>query len=207
MYLSLPLLRPPTGTCTVATYQHAPPQRPAFPSSFPTEPDIIRLLYELRYNSGPSSYVLLCLLVPSQGSQSKWHLDSVCIRMLDGDKPVDAVVFECGGWLADGLGDGQPVRTLQPELSAAQTLRAEKRKYEVIITTSSLKGAGTDCGLFMQIYGDKKVRSVGCSGAHKAVGCSRAHEACRCNCRLTTARGRAPLDVDAMGKHMIVIVT
>jgi hypothetical protein len=30
-------------------------------------------------------------------------------------------------------------------------------KYEVIVTTSPMAGAGTDCGVFMQIYGNKKV--------------------------------------------------
>ncbi|KAG1672531.1 hypothetical protein FOA52_002840, partial [Chlamydomonas sp. UWO 241] len=35
-------------------------------------------------------------------------------------------------------------------------MRANMRKYEIVTTTSNIKGAGTDCGVFLQIYGDKK---------------------------------------------------
>ncbi|KAG1666148.1 hypothetical protein FOA52_011559 [Chlamydomonas sp. UWO 241] len=93
----------------------------------------------------------------AKGSQPKWHLDSVRIRTLGGDVAnTEAVVFDCGAWLAKDLGDGQTVRTLKPEMSATQTQRAAKRKYEVIVTTSPMAGAGIDCGVFMQIYGGKK---------------------------------------------------
>lgn len=30
--------------------------------------------------------------------------------------------------------------------------RANLRKYEIVATTSNLKGAGTDCGVFLQVW-------------------------------------------------------
>ena len=59
--------------------------------------------------------------------------------------------FPCGRWLAEDEDDGAIRRRLQVSHKDPRTFKAQ---YRVSVTTSDIRGAGTDANVFIQLYGD-----------------------------------------------------
>ena len=99
----------------------------------------------------------------NRGFGPSWHMQSMTIT--DQNTGVETV-FACGMWFAKGEGDGEIVRTLVP--SGAATAKV---KYKIEVTTSDLRGAGTDAGVYMHLVG-----SDGRSGKLKIESSADDHE-------------------------------
>jgi hypothetical protein len=65
--------------------------------------------------------------------------------------------FLANRWLATGEGDGQTYCTLYPGGANAPQLH----KYRVVVTTSDIRGAGTDARVFVTLFGSASSAPVG----------------------------------------------
>jgi hypothetical protein len=77
-----------------------------------------------------------------------WHLDKVEVEMPQLGKEV---TFGAGRWLAKGKDDGELGLTLLPTGDAEEIVA--KLPWEVVVYTGTVRGAGTDGNVTMQVFG------------------------------------------------------
>ncbi|KAG2432966.1 hypothetical protein HXX76_008694 [Chlamydomonas incerta] len=83
-----------------------------------------------------------------KGFGAGWHLDFVEVHSSATGK---VYYFPCGRWLAEDEDDGAIRRRLQVSHKDPRNFKAQ---YRVSVTTSDIRGAGTDANVFIQLYGD-----------------------------------------------------
>ncbi|MEW5311146.1 MAG: hypothetical protein WDW38_002885 [Sanguina aurantia] len=82
----------------------------------------------------------------NSGTGAAWHLEH--IQLLNA-KTGASYLFPCRKWFSKSKDDLQTERDLLPAGSLVM-----EHEYEVTVVTSTLKGAGTDANVFVQMYGD-----------------------------------------------------
>ncbi|GLC54185.1 hypothetical protein PLESTB_000832700 [Pleodorina starrii] len=83
------------------------------------------------------------------GFGAGWHLDYVEVHSGATGK---VYYFPCGRWLDAKEDDGAIRRRLPVSYRDPRTARAQ---YRVSVTTSNLRGAGTDANVFIQLFGEE----------------------------------------------------
>ncbi|XP_078530890.1 lipoxygenase homology domain-containing protein 1 isoform X2 [Lissotriton helveticus] len=83
------------------------------------------------------------------GIRAGWFLANVVVHVHAHGKQY---MFPCNRWLCKDECDGK----VEVELYPSEILDIEKLvNYEVVVTTGSVRGAGTNARVFMQLYGDR----------------------------------------------------
>ncbi|XP_072045883.1 lipoxygenase homology domain-containing protein 1-like [Amphiura filiformis] len=80
-----------------------------------------------------------------------WMVDNVEIEAPSIGKRLH---FPCGQWFDKKKGDGQIERLLAPGEKGAKLAKPETETYNIFVTTSDVKNAGTDANVHIIIYGD-----------------------------------------------------
>ncbi|GIL93966.1 hypothetical protein Vretimale_245 [Volvox reticuliferus] len=83
------------------------------------------------------------------GFGAGWHLDYVEVHSSATGK---VYYFPCGRWLDTKEDDGAIRRRLQVSYKDPRSFKAQ---YRVSVTTSNIRGAGTDANVFIQMFGDE----------------------------------------------------
>ena len=90
---------------------------------------------------------------------SHWHLEYVKIEDISQNKTY---VFNCNKWLSLSKEDKQLVRELTPELNEddrGTPRMGERTEYEITVTTSDERNAGTKENAFIVLIGEKNQES------------------------------------------------
>lgn len=88
----------------------------------------------------------------NSGAGPAWHLRHVEII----NKATGArYLFPCNKWFSKSDDDFQIERDLYPAASLDSKPAVPENVYTISVTTSDIKGAGTDANVFIVIYGTK----------------------------------------------------